>query len=78
MLSTTQIDQFATFGFVVLRGHLAEHTMPLHHEVDAAIRDAYASTYHERVPSTASAAITCPWHRGAPRRPHHSSATTRA
>lgn len=49
MLSTAQIDQFATFGFVVLRGHFAEHAAPLRHEVDAAVRDAYAATYDERV-----------------------------
>jgi hypothetical protein len=49
MLSTTQIDQFTTFGFVVLRDHLAAQTVPLRHEVDAAIRDAYAATYDERV-----------------------------
>ena len=49
MLSKTQIDQFAIFGFVVLRDHLAEQTVPLRDEVDAAIRDAYATTYDERV-----------------------------
>ncbi len=49
MLSTTQIDHFNTFGFVVLRDHLAEHTTPLRDEVDAAIRDAYATTYDDRV-----------------------------
>jgi hypothetical protein len=49
MLSTTQIDHFATFGFVVLHDHLAEHTVPLRDEVDAAIEDAYAATYDDRV-----------------------------
>lgn len=49
MLSTAQIDHFATFGFVVLRDHLTEHPVPLRQEVDAAIRNAYATTYHDRV-----------------------------
>jgi hypothetical protein len=49
MLSRIQIDQFATFGFVVLRGYLAEQTEPLCQEVDVAIRDAYATTYDDRV-----------------------------
>ena len=49
MLSKTQIDHFATFGFVVLRDHLAEQTLPLREEVDAAIKDAYATTYEDRV-----------------------------
>ena len=49
MFSTTQIEQFATFGFVVLRGYLAEQTGPLCHEVDVAIRDAYAASYDDRV-----------------------------
>jgi hypothetical protein len=43
MLRTTQIDEFAIFGFVVLR-HLAEQTVPLRHEVDSAIRNAYAAS----------------------------------
>ncbi|MGH9082369.1 MAG: hypothetical protein ACRDWN_03405 [Acidimicrobiales bacterium] len=49
MLTTTQVDHFATFGFVVLRALLAEHTTALRAEVDTAIRDAYAATYDERV-----------------------------
>jgi len=49
VLSARQIDQFATVGFVVLRGCLAELTLPLREEVDIAIRDAYAATYDERV-----------------------------
>jgi hypothetical protein len=49
MLSTAQIDHFRTFGFVVLRDFLADCTVPLHVEVDAALRDAYAATYDERV-----------------------------
>jgi hypothetical protein len=49
MLSSAQFDQFAAFGFVVLRDHLKERTVPLHHEVDAALRDAYAATYNQRV-----------------------------
>ena len=49
MLSKIQIDQFAGFGFTVLRDHLGERALPLRHEVDAAIRDAYAATYDERV-----------------------------
>jgi hypothetical protein len=49
MLTTDQVDHFRTFGFVVLRGHLAGRAAALRTEVDAAIRDAYAATYHERV-----------------------------
>lgn len=49
MLSNAQIDYFATFGFVVLRDVLAEHTAILRAEVDTALRDAYAATYNERV-----------------------------
>jgi hypothetical protein len=49
MLTTDQVDHFRTFGFVVLRGHLADRAAALRTEVDAAIRDAYAATYHERV-----------------------------
>jgi Phytanoyl-CoA dioxygenase (PhyH) len=49
MLTTAQVDHFATFGFVVLRGHLADRATALHAEADAAIRDAYAASYDERV-----------------------------
>ncbi len=49
MLTTGHVDHFATFGFAVLRGFLADRVAALRAEVDAAIRDAYAATYHERV-----------------------------
>jgi hypothetical protein len=49
MLTTAQADHFATFGFVVLRGFLADRAAALRAEVDAAILDAYAATYDERV-----------------------------
>jgi hypothetical protein len=49
MLTTAQTDHFTTFGFVVLRGFLADRAAALRAEVDAAIRDAYAATYDERV-----------------------------
>ena len=50
MLSTTEIDHYGIFGFVVLRGLLGwEGTTRLRAEVDAAIRDAYADSYDERV-----------------------------
>jgi hypothetical protein len=49
MLSTGQVDRFRTFGFTVLRGHLADRVSALRAEVEAAIRDAYAATYDERV-----------------------------
>jgi hypothetical protein len=49
MLTTDQVDHFRTFGFVVLRGCLADRIGVLCAEADAAIRDAYATTYHERV-----------------------------
>src|SRR5579859_7173862 len=49
MLTTDQVDHFRTFGFTVLRGYLADRTSALRAEADAAIRDAYAATYHERV-----------------------------
>src|SRR5215469_17267880 len=49
MLTTAQADHFSTFGFVVLRGFLADRSAALRAEVDAAIRDAYAATYDERV-----------------------------
>lgn len=50
MLSTDQIDYFRTFGFLALPGLLgAERSEVLRAEVDAAIKDAYATTYDERV-----------------------------
>jgi hypothetical protein len=49
MLTTAQTDYFTTFGFAVLRGFLANRAAALRAEVDAAIRDAYAATYDERV-----------------------------
>ena len=50
MLSNDQIQYFRTFGFVALRGLLGpERALALRAEVDAAIRDAYAATYDERV-----------------------------
>ena len=50
MLTTQQLDHFATFGFVFLPGLLGDRrTAALRAEVDAAIRDAYAATYDERV-----------------------------
>jgi hypothetical protein len=49
MLTTGQVDHFRTFGFTVLRGYLADRVGALRAEVDAAIRDAYAATYDERV-----------------------------
>jgi hypothetical protein len=49
MLTTAQTDYFTTFGFAVLRGFLADCAAALRAEVDAAIRDAYAATYDERV-----------------------------
>ena len=49
MLTTVHIDHFRTFGFTVLRGYLADRVGVLGGEVDAAIRDAYAATYDERV-----------------------------
>jgi hypothetical protein len=49
MLTTAQADHFTTFGFAVLRGFLADRAAALHAETDAAIRDAYAATYDERV-----------------------------
>jgi hypothetical protein len=47
MLTTGQVDHFRTFGFVVLRGYLADRIGAL--RAEAAIRDAYAATYDERV-----------------------------
>jgi hypothetical protein len=49
MLTTDQADHFRTFGFAVLRGYPADRTGVLRTEADAALRDAYAATYHERV-----------------------------
>jgi len=49
MLTTAQAGHFTTFGFAVLRGFLADRAAALRAEVDAAIRDAYAATYDERV-----------------------------
>jgi hypothetical protein len=49
MLTTAQAGHFATFGFAVLRGFLADRAAALRAEADAAIRDAYAATYDERV-----------------------------
>jgi hypothetical protein len=49
MLTTGQVDHFRTFGFTVLRGYLADRVSTLRAEVGAAIRDAYAATYDERV-----------------------------
>jgi hypothetical protein len=49
MLTTAQADHFATFGFAVLRGFLADRAAALRAEVNAAIRDAYAATYDQRV-----------------------------
>jgi hypothetical protein len=49
MLTTAQVDHFRTFGFTVLRGYLADRAAALRAEADAAIRDAYAASYDERV-----------------------------
>jgi Phytanoyl-CoA dioxygenase (PhyH) len=49
MLTTGQVDRFRTFGFVVLRGFLGDRAAALRAEVDAAVRDAYAAAYDERV-----------------------------
>src|SRR6266481_4424485 len=49
MLTTAHADHFRTFGFTVLRGFLADRGAALRAEVDAAIRDAYAATYDQRV-----------------------------
>jgi len=49
MLTTGHVDHFRTFGFTVLRGYLADCVCALRAEVDAAIRDACAATYDERV-----------------------------
>ena len=49
MLTTAQVEYCTTFGFAVLRGFLADRAAALRGEVDAAIRDAYAATYDDRV-----------------------------
>lgn len=50
MLSNAQVDHFRTFGYVALADLLgAGRAGGLRDEVDAAIRDAYATTYDERV-----------------------------
>ena len=49
MLTTGHVDHFRTFGFSMLRGYLADRVSALRAETDAAIRDAYATTYDERV-----------------------------
>lgn len=49
MITTQQLDHFATFGFVKLPGLLADQAAALRTEVDAALHDAYAATYDERV-----------------------------
>jgi hypothetical protein len=49
MLTDGQIDYFRTFGFVVLRGFLSDRAGVLRAETDAAVRDAYAATYDQRV-----------------------------
>ncbi len=50
MINQQQIRHFRTFGFVFLPGLLGPvSTQALQAEVDAAIRDAYATTYDERV-----------------------------
>ena len=49
MLTNAQTEHFRTFGFVLLPGLLGQYAEALRHEVDAALRDAYAATYDERV-----------------------------
>jgi Phytanoyl-CoA dioxygenase (PhyH) len=49
MLTTAQIDHFRALRCVALPGLLGQHAEALRHEVDAALRDAYAATYDERV-----------------------------
>ena len=44
MLTTGHVDHFATFGFAVLCGFLADRVAALRAEAGAAIRDAYAAT----------------------------------
>ena len=50
MLTAAQLDHYRTFGFILLPGLLGpERTAALRAEVDAALHDAYATTYDERV-----------------------------
>jgi hypothetical protein len=49
MLTTDHVDHFRAFGFTVLRGYLADRVGALRAEAGAAIRDAYAASYDERV-----------------------------
>lgn len=49
MLTAAQADHFRAFGFTVLPGYLADRAAALRAEEGAAIRDAYAATYDERV-----------------------------
>ena len=50
MLSDVQIDHFRSFGFVPLPNFLGtDRASALRDEVDEAIRDAYATTYDERI-----------------------------
>src|SRR6266581_8203645 len=49
MLTTAQADHFTTFGFAVLRGFLADRVSALRAEAGAALRDAYAASFDERV-----------------------------
>jgi len=49
MLTTAQVDHFASFGFAVLRGFLTDRAAALRAEADGAIHDAYAAAYDDRV-----------------------------
>lgn len=49
MLTIAQIEHFRTFGFVILRDHLAETIAALRTEVGAALRHAFGATYDARV-----------------------------
>ena len=49
MLTTAQVDHCRTFGFTVLRGYLADRAAALRVEAGAALLDAYAASYDERV-----------------------------
>ena len=49
MLTTGQVDHFCTFGFAVLRGYRAGRVTALRAEAGAAIRNACAASYDERV-----------------------------
>jgi Phytanoyl-CoA dioxygenase (PhyH) len=49
MLTTAQIEHFRSFGFVAFPDLLGQYAEALRHEVDAALRDAYPTTYDERV-----------------------------